>query len=335
MNITTMRAAVFRKPPSPGQKALSMEEVPIPEPGSGESLLRVLACGVCRTDLHIVEGDLPSKLSPLILGHQIVGEIVNSSSTEFQVGDRVGVSWMGGTDGTCKFCLSGRENLCDASIFTGYSRNGGYAEYVAARTDFLVPLPRTLSPMVIAPLLCAGMIGFRSLRVAEVKPGQRVGLFGFGASARLVMPVLLSWKCEVYVSTRGVRHQQEAAALGAKWVGDAFDLPPERLDAVVIFAPVGSVFLAGLKSLDKGGIVAINAIHLDRMPAFDYDSLLWEERQIRSVANMTRQDAKDFLRIAGEIGITPAVKTFRLDEANEALQAIKDEDVIGSAVLVP
>ena len=151
----------------------------------------------------------------------------------------------------------------------------------------------------------------------------------------LVMPVLLSWKCEVYVSTRGVRHQQEAAALGAKWVGDAFDLPPERLDAVVIFAPVGSVFLAGLKSLDKGGIVAINAIHLDRMPAFDYDSLLWEERQIRSVANMTRRDAKDFLRIAGEIGITPAVKTFRLDEANEALQAIKDEDVIGSAVLVP
>ena len=179
------------------------------------------------------------------------------------------------------------------------------------------------------------MIGFRSLRVAAVKPNQRVGLFGFGASARLVMPVLRSWNCEVYVSTRGERHQQEAAALGARWVGDAFDLPPERLDAAVIFAPVGNVFLAGLKSLDKGGIVAINAIHLDQMPAFDYDSLLWGERQIRSVANMTRQDAKDFLRIAEEIGITPSIRTFRLEEANDALQAIKDEDVVGSAVIIP
>jgi alcohol dehydrogenase, propanol-preferring len=334
MNETTMRAAIFRKPQS-GQKILSIEEIPIPQPGPGESLLKVLACGVCRTDLHIVEGDLPSKLSPLILGHQIVGEIVNSSSTEFQVGQRVGVSWMGGTDGTCKFCLSNRENLCDTPAFTGYTRNGGYAEYAVARTDFLIPLPLTLSPVVTAPLLCAGMIGFRSLRVAEVKPGQRVGLFGFGASARLVMPVLQSWKCEVYVSTRGTSHQQEAAAMGAKWVGDAFDLPPARLDAAVTFAPVGSVVLAAIKSLDKGGIVAINAIHLDQMPAFDYDSLLWEERQIRSVANMTRQDAKDFLHIAGEIDITPAVKIFRLDEANEALQAIKQEDVIGSAVIVP
>jgi propanol-preferring alcohol dehydrogenase len=179
------------------------------------------------------------------------------------------------------------------------------------------------------------MIGFRSLRVAEVKPEQRVGLFGFGASARLIMPVLQFWKCEVYVATRGARHRQEAVAMGATWVGDAFDLPPVRLDAAVTFAPVSNVVLAALKSLDKGGIVAINAIHLDQMPAFDYDSLLWEERQIRSVANMTRQDARDYLKIAGEIGITPAVKVYRLDEANEALQAIKSEDVVGSAVIVP
>jgi propanol-preferring alcohol dehydrogenase len=335
MNATMMRAAIFRKPSSIGQNSISIEEVLIPQPEEGESLLKVLACGVCRTDLHIVEEDLPMKRSPLILGHQIVGEVVRSSSTEFRVGDRVGVSWMGGVDGTCKFCRSGRENLCDAPVFTGYSRDGGYAEYAVARTDFLIPLSDALSPVVTAPLLCAGMIGFRSLRVAEVKEGQRVGIFGFGASARLIMPVLKFWRCEVYVATSGARHQQEAASMGAKWVGDAFDLPPVRLDSAVVFAPVGSVFLAGLKSLDKGGIVAINAIHMDQMPAFDYDSLLWQERQIRSVANMTRQDAKDYLRIASKIAITPAVRTFRLDEANEALQAIKNEDVAGSAVIVP
>jgi alcohol dehydrogenase, propanol-preferring len=334
INGTTMRAAIFRKSSSTG-RILSIEEVPIPQPQAGESLLKVLACGVCRTDLHIVEGDLPAKLPALILGHQIVGEIVSTSSSEFQVGARVGVSWMGGTDGTCKFCRSGRENLCDAAIFTGYSRNGGYAEYAVARTDFLIPLGENLSPTVAAPLLCAGMIGFRSLRVAEVKPGQRVGLFGFGASARLIMPVVQHWGCEVYVATRGASHQQEASAMGAKWVGDAFDLPPVRLDSAVTFAPVGAVVLAAIKSLDKGSIVAINAIHLDQMPAFDYDSLLWEERQIRSVANMTREDAKDYLRIATEIGITPAIKTFRLDEANEALEAVKDEDVVGSAVIIP
>jgi propanol-preferring alcohol dehydrogenase len=334
MNTQTMRAAIFRGSVATGQHPLTLEEVAVPSPVPGESLIKVLACGVCRTDLHIVEGDLPLQLSPLIPGHQIVGEILSPSS-EFHVGDRVGVSWMGGTDGTCKFCRSGRENLCDNPIFTGYSRNGGYAEYAVARTDFLIPLTSALSPEATAPLLCAGMIGFRSLRVAEVQPGQKVGLFGFGASARLVMPVLHLWGCEVYVATRGSRHQQEAAALGAKWVGDAFDPPPVRLDAAVIFAPVGSVVLAGLMSLDKGGILAINAIHLDQMPAFDYDSLLWQERQIRSVANMTRQDARDFLQTADKVGITPSIKTFRLDQANEALSAIKDEDIVGSAVIVP
>jgi propanol-preferring alcohol dehydrogenase len=242
---------------------------------------------------------------------------------------------MGGTDGTCKFCRTGRENLCDAPVFTGYSRNGGYAEYAVARTDFLIPLASTLSLEITAPLLCAGMIGFRSLRVAEIKPGQRVGLFGFGASARLVMPVLQHWGCEVYVSTRGKRHRHEAEAFGAKWVGDALDQPPVRLDAAVTFAPVGSVLLAALKSLDKGGIVAINAIHLDQVPSFDYDSLLWLERQIRSVANMTREDARDYLQIATEIGITPSMQTFPLEHANDALEAAKNEDVVGSAVLLP
>lgn len=331
---TTMTAAMFRGTAA-GRQPLSLEQIPVPQLNAGEALIKVLACGVCRTDLHIVEGDLPLRLSPLIPGHQIVGDVVLCSDDRFQIGDRVGISWMGGTDGTCKFCHSGRENLCDDPVFTGYLRNGGYAEYVSARTDFLIPISHTLAPEVTAPLLCAGIIGFRSLRVAEVKPRQRVGLFGFGASARLVVPVLQHWGCEIYVSTRGERHRQEARALGAKWVGAAFDQPPVPLDAAVSFAPVGNVVLAGLKSLGKGGILSINAIHLDGMPAFDYDSLLWQERQIRSVANMTRQDARDFLRIAEQIKITPAIKVFRLREANDALAAIKDEDVVGSAVIVP
>jgi alcohol dehydrogenase, propanol-preferring len=330
-----MLAAVFRKESAGGGLRLSVEERPRPTPKAGESLLKVLACGVCRTDLHIFEGDLPLKISPVIPGHQIVGEIVETSSDEFRTGERVGVSWMGGVDGTCKFCRSGRENLCDQAMFTGYSRDGGYAQYAVARSDFLIPLPAGLAPVMAAPLLCAGIIGFRSLRVAEVKPGQRVGLFGFGASARLALPVLRSWKCEVYVSTRGAGHRREAGELGATWVGDALEQPPQRLDAAVTFAPAGAVVLAALKSLEKGGIVAINAIHLDQMPAFDYDTVLWGERQIRSVANMRREDARDFLRIAGEIGIVPAVKAFAIDEAEAALHAVRDESVTGSAVILP
>lgn len=331
---STMRAMVYRYG-SGGTQHLSLEEWPIPKPGAGESLIRVLACGVCRTDLHIVEGDLPQRLSPLILGHQVVGEVVVCASGEFKAGDRVGLSWMGGTDGTCKFCLSQRENLCDAASFHGYTRHGGYAEYTVARTDFLIRLDDAMSPETTAPLLCAGMIGFRSLRVAEVLPGQSVGLFGFGASARLILPVLQHWGCKVYVSTRGQVHRETAQSMGAEWVGDAYDLPPRRLDAAVTFAPSGKVLIAALKSLDKGAIVAINAIHLDEVPAFDYDSLLWEERQIRSVANMTRRDAIDFLDIAREIKLTPSIKTYRLEQANEALQAAKDEAIAGSAVLLP
>jgi propanol-preferring alcohol dehydrogenase len=281
-----------------------------------------------------VEGDLPPRQRPLIPGHQIVAEIVSTDSTELRAGDRVGVSWMGGVDGTCRFCTSGRENLCDNAVFTGYSRNGGYAQYATARTDFLIPLANGLEPLTAAPLLCAGIIGFRSLRVAGIRHGMRVGLFGFGASARLVMPVLQSWGCKVYVSTRGERHRDEAAGFGARWVGDAMDRPPVLLDAAVTFAPVGAVVRAAVESLDKGGIVAINAIHLDAMPSFDYDKHFWMERQMRSVANMTRQDAKDFLAIAAQIGIRPAAQKFSLEQANEALEAAKQEDVVGSAVIV-
>ena len=295
----------------------------------------MLACGVCRTDLHIAMGELPQKLSPLIPGHQIVGEVVQSPTPEIAVGSRVGVSWVGGTDGTCRYCLTGRENLCDNPTFTGYTRNGGYAEYVTARADFLLPIPEKLSSTAAAPLLCAGIIGFRSLRVAEVKHGQRVGLFGFGSSAQLMLKVLAAWDCGVYVSTRGENHRALARELGAVWVGGEADVPPEPLDAAITFAPSGDVVLAALKSIAKGGIVAINAIHLDRIPQFDYDSMLWEERSLRSVANMTRQDGRDFLKVAAEINLKPAVQTFPLAQANEALRTIYEDRSESSVVLLP
>lgn len=304
---------------------LSLEERPMPQPGPGEVLLRVLACGVCRTDLHVVDEELTPRHDTIVPGHQIVGELPS--------GQRVGVTWLGATDGTCAYCRSGRENLCDAPVFTGYDRDGGYAEYVSVREDFTIALPPDMSTEHVAPLLCAGIIGFRSLRVAGVQPGERIGLYGFGASAHLALQVLRAWGCEVYVATRGESHRALARELGAVWTGEATEMPPVRLDRAITFAPAGDVVIAALASLGKGGIVAINAIHLDGMPAFDYDSLLWGERQIRSVTNMTRQDASDFLRIAAEIGIRPAVSGFPLEDGAEALRAVREDRVDGAAVL--
>jgi alcohol dehydrogenase, propanol-preferring len=318
-----------------GTPMLEIQEVARPEPQPGHLLLRVLACGVCRTDLHIAEGDLPPVRSQLIPGHQIVGEVVAGPTAELPLGSRAGVSWIGGIDGDCWYCRHDMENLCDHPTFTGYTVNGGYAEYALARADFAFPLPEGLDNVHVAPLLCAGIIGFRSLRVAGVAPGERVGLFGFGSSASLAITVLQSWKCEVYVSTRGENHRQIAAALGATWVGKEDEVPPVSLDRAITFAPSGKVVVRALSALRKGGVVAINAIHLDQMPAFDYDKLLWGERQIRSVANMTRQDARDFLAIAQQLKIHPQVATFSLDDANKALLAVKEETERGSAVIVP
>ena len=281
---------------------------------------------------------MPPLRPGVIPGHQIVGEIVSGTAgatEELPAGTRVGVSWMGGTDGTCRYCRLGMENLCDSPTFTGYTVDGGYAEYAVVRSDFTFPLPDQLDDLHAAPLLCAGIIGFRSLRVAGVKHGDHVGLFGFGASAHLAIAVLRSWNCEVYVSTRGSTHRQLAASLGATWVGSETDKPPAELDCAVTFAPSGDVVVAALASLRKGGVVAINAIHLDRIPQFDYDRLLWGERQIRSVANMTRQDARDFLALAAEIKLEPQVTSFPLDRANEALQAGKSDSIDGAAVIVP
>ncbi|MGB8771063.1 MAG: zinc-dependent alcohol dehydrogenase family protein [Candidatus Korobacteraceae bacterium] len=330
-----MIAAILTTAQDVSKRPLHIGEVPRPALEPGHVLLKVRACGVCRTDLHIVEGELPALREHAIPGHQIVGDVVEGATADLAAGSRVGVSWIGGTDGTCWFCRHGMENLCDAPVFTGYTVNGGYAEYALARADFVFPLPSALDDLHAAPLLCAGIIGFRSLRVAGVERGERVGLFGFGASAHLAIEVLHAWNCEVYVSTRGASHRQLAKSLGAEWVGTETEKPPVELDRAVTFAPSGDVVIAALASLRKGGVVAINAIHLDRIPQFDYDHLLWGERQIRSVANMTRTDARDFLKIAAEIKLHPKVTKFTLDQANEALLAVKNDAIDGAAVIIP
>jgi propanol-preferring alcohol dehydrogenase len=326
-----MRAAVLKSPASIASRPLAIRDIPSPTPAYGQMLQRVRACGVCRTDLHIVEGELKALRDRVIPGHQIVGE---ADGIGFGV-TRYGVTWMGGIDGTCEYCRRDQENLCDSPVFTGYTVDGGYAEYAVVRSDFAIPLPDGLEDLEIAPLLCAGVIGFRSLRVAGVQPGERVGLFGFGSSAHLALPVLREWGCRVFVSTRGASHRKLAESLGADWVGSELDRPPLPLDRAITFASSGDVVVAALASLRKGGVVAINAIHLDRIPQFDYDSLLWGERQIRSVANVTRADARDFLGLASQIGLRPKVTVFPLEQANEALLALKNDAIDGAAVLVP
>lgn len=330
-----MKAAILASPSPISQRPLQIVDVADPRVRSGHVLLRVRACGVCRTDLHIVEGELPPKQLRIIPGHQIVGEVIDGADHDIPNGTRVGVSWVGGTDGTCAYCQRGMENLCDSPTFTGYTVAGGYSELAFARADFVFPLPNELDDLHTAPLLCAGIIGFRALRVAGVEQGERVGLFGFGASAHLAIAVLQAWKCEVYVSTRGESHRALAESLGATWVGTETEKPPAELDRAVTFAPSGDVVIAALSSLRKGGVVAINAIHLDRMPQFDYDKLLWGERQIRSVTNMTRTDARDFLALAAQIGLRPKATAFSLDQANEALMAVKNDEIDGAAVIVP
>ncbi len=316
---------------------LRIEEIDPPEPAPNDVLLEVTACGVCRTDLHIVDDELAPRHDEIVPGHQIVGRVAVAGKDvdPKMIGMRRGVSWVAHTDGTCAQCRAGRENLCDTIGFTGYDRDGGYAQYVSARADFTYALPDELDDVEAAPLLCAGIIGYRSLRVAEVQPGERVGLYGFGASAHLVIQVLHAWNCEVYVATRGESHQQLARQLGAKWVGSEVEKPPRQLDRAVTFAPSGDVVIAALSALRKGGIVAINAIHLDRIPQFDYDTLLWGERQLRSVANMTREDANGFLALAATAGIRSRATEFPLREAPAALDALRHDRIDGAAVLLP
>ena len=329
-----MKACVLPKPARIETNPLEYADVPTPQPAQGEVLVRIHYCGVCRTDLHVIEGELPQRKSPVIPGHQVVGEVegLGESAHRFRVGARVGVAWLNHTDGVCEYCRSGAENLCDNPVFTGYTVDGGYAEYIVAPEDFVYPLPDAFPGEQAAPLLCAGIIGFRSLRLSGIKPGGRLGFYGFGAAAHVAIQVARHWNVEVYACTRDVRHQRLALELGAKWAGGTFAEPPVKLDAAIVFAPAGEIVPAALKALRKGGELVLGGIHMSPIPSFDYD-LLYQERRIRSVANNTRRDGEDFLRVAAEIPIRSHVQLFPLREANRALNALKNDAIPGAAVL--
>jgi propanol-preferring alcohol dehydrogenase len=329
-----MKACLLRKPAHIETNPLEFTDVPAPHPGQGEVLVRIHCCGVCRTDLHVIEGELPPRKSPVIPGHQVVGmvEKLGSGAAKLRAGARVGIAWLHRTDGTCEYCLAGAENLCDHPTFTGYTVNGGYAEYIVAPEDFVYPIPERFPDEQAAPLLCAGIIGFRSLRLSGIKQGGKLGFYGFGAAAHVAIQVALHWNVEVYAMTRDVRHQKLAMELGAKWAGGTFDQPPVKLNAAIVFAPAGEIVPAALKALRKGGTLTLGGIHMSPIPSFDYD-LLYEERVIRSVANNTRRDGHDFLRVAAEIPIRTHVQVFPLNEANRALNALKNDAIPGAAVL--
>jgi propanol-preferring alcohol dehydrogenase len=329
-----MKACLLQTPATIETNPLALVDLPAPQPARGEVLVHVSHCGVCRTDLHVIEGELTPRKSPVIPGHQVVGVVakLGEGARKFPVGARAGVAWLHHTDGTCEYCSSGAENLCDHPSFTGYSVDGGYAEYIVAPEDFVYAVPEGFSDEQAAPLLCAGIIGFRSLRLSGIKPGGKLGFYGFGAAAHVAIQVALHWNAEVYALTRDARHQKLALDLGAKWAGGTFTEPPVKLDAAIVFAPAGEIVPAALKVLRKGGTLVLGGIHMSPIPAFDYD-LLYQERVIRSVANNTRQDGQDFLRIAAEIPIRTLVQLFSLEEANRALNALKNDAISGAAVL--
>jgi propanol-preferring alcohol dehydrogenase len=320
-------------------RPLELREVPVPEPGPGEVLVKVHACGVCRTDLHVVEGELPDPALPLVPGHQVVGmvERLGDGVSAPAVGDRVGIPWLGGTDGDCPYCRNGDENLCEHPTFTGYNRNGGYAEYATARADFVLPVPEGDPDLQAAPLLCAGAIGYRALRltrIEELDGPPRLGLYGFGASAHIVIQVARHLGHDVYVFTRGVEARAFALELGARWAGSGEDMPPVPLDAAIIFAPAGPLVPAALRAVRPGGTVVCAGIHMSPIPEFPYD-LLWGERVLRSVANLTRNDGRELLELVPRMHIQTTVEEFPLEEANEALRRLKSGELRGAAVLVP
>ena len=305
-----------------------------PLPGPGELLLRLTACAVCRTDLQLARGDLTPRHLPIVPGHQAVGRVaaVGEGVTGWSIGDRAGAYWLFGTDTTCRFCRSGRENLCESATFTGWDRDGGFAEAMVVRADVVVRLPDGFADLDAAPLLCGGVIGYRALRVSGIQPGGRLGLYGFGASALLCIQVARHWGCEVHVRARSETERQRALDLGAASVGGYDEPPPHPLDAAITTAPAGDVVVAALRAVDRGGIVAVNAIHLDRMPEFSYD-LLWWERQLRSVANVTRRDAVEFMELAAAVPVRTQVELFPLEAGNEALEALAAGRIRGAAVL--
>ncbi|MCW5968908.1 MAG: zinc-dependent alcohol dehydrogenase family protein [Blastocatellales bacterium] len=329
-----MIAAILRCPAPVESHPLEPAEIDIPAISGDQVLIRVAACGVCRTDLHVVEGELPQRKSPIIPGHQIVGRIeaVGPEVKRFAGGERVGAAWLHRTCGKCDYCQSGKENLCESADFTGWTVDGGYAEYAAAPADFVYQIPDGFADEQAAPLLCAGIIGFRSLRLSDIKPGGRLGLYGFGAAAHVAIQVARHWDIEVYAFTRDIRHRKLAMELGAAWTGAGEDAPPEKLDAAIIFAPAGELVVSALKTLKKGGVVACAGIHMSPIPPIDYQ-LLYHERVIRSVANNTREDGEMFLMTAAALPIETQIEVFPLSEANTALDALKNDAVRGAAVL--
>lgn len=330
-----MLANRLQKPTPVDEEPLDLTEVDTPSPGPGQVRIRVHVCGVCHTDLHTVEGELDLPHLPITPGHQVVGEVdmLGEGATRYGVGDRVGVAWLYASCGTCEFCKAGQENLCTRAEFTGLHADGGYAQYMVANEAFAYPIPQRFSDTEAAPLLCAGIIGYRALRLSGIKPGQRLGLYGFGASAHLTIQVARHWDCQVYVFTRSSAHRELARELGAVWAGSAKDSLDVGLHGSVSFAPVGWIVPLALGHLRPGGTLALNAIHMSPIPQLDYQ-LLYGERVLRSVANFTRRDAQEFLKLAAQIPIESDVETFELAEANQALRRLKDSDINGAAALL-
>ena len=329
-----MRAMLLERPQPAEDSPLHLKELPTPIPGPGEILVRVRCCGLCHTDLHTVEGDLQLPKLPIVPGHQIVGvvEAQGPSAHIFKEGDRVGIPWLHSTDNRCDYCRRGLENLCDHARFTGYHIDGGYADYTVVNENYAYRIPEIFSDENAAPLLCAGIIGYRSYRLSGVAPGQRLGLYGFGASAHLVLQLARHQGCEVYVFTRTPIHRELAKRLAAAWVGSAEDTPPQQLDAAIIFAPAGALVPQALRVLRKAGTLALAGITMSAIPPIDY-SLLYHERVIRSVANSTRQDAREFLQLAAEVPLQTDVEIFNLEQANQALRALKKSEIKAAAVL--
>ncbi len=325
---------LLKVPKAAEEGPLEAVELPDPEPGPGEIKVKVHACGVCRTDLHIVEGDLDLPKLPVVPGHQIVGvvERVGKGVTRFREGDRVGIPWLYDTCGKCRFCREGRENLCDKARFTGFHVDGGFAEHFVAKAEFAYPIPEGFPDEQAAPLLCAGIIGYRALRLSEVRPGERLGMYGFGASAHVTIQVARYWGCEVFVFTRSPEHRKLALELGAAWAGGAEEEPPGKLDSAIIFAPAGPLVPMALRALHKGGTLALAGIHMTPIPRMEYN-LLYGERTVRSVANSTRKDAEELLRLAAEIPIHTEVEVYHLEVANEVLLRLKRSEIRGAAVL--
>jgi len=330
-----MKAMILKKFAPIDQNPLQLVDLPFPDPGPEDILIQNKVCGVCHTDLHTVEGELPQVKLPIIPGHQVVGIVKKccKKTSHFKVGDRVGVAWLYSSCSECEFCRRGNENLCETARFTGYHVNGGYAEYIVVPEKFAYAIPEIFSDQEAAPLLCAGIIGYRALRLSEVKPGQRLGLYGFGASAHVAIQVALHWGCKVYVFTRSEEHRQLAQRLGAVWTGTSKDEPPTKMDNSIIFAPAGELVLDALGVLDRGGTVALAGIYMTPIPEMDYVKYLYHERTLRSVANATRQDGEELLRIAAEIPIRTTTQVFPLEEANRALQILKAGEISGAAIL--